>query len=371
MVLLYFTDSLRYSGGIQRMLTSKINYLAKENDYIIHLICFEKCQSFFSVDNRVHIHSLNIENKSLSVVEKILSIPRIIKRTKSLIKTIKPDIIINENMKIMSFLLPFFIKRIPLIYVIHFSYEGLMQLSHSIYKNKIIRKHITSIRKSILKKYSYFVVLTEEDKRKWNLPNCMVIPNFTCINNSTQSTLTSKTAIFVGRFSPEKDLETLIKAWKIVSVTEPEWKLNLYGDGIEKNKIKSLIQELRLEESISLKGKSSNIEDVYKTASLLVLTSKFEGFVLVVLEALTMGVPCITFNISGCNNMIKNGVNGFLVKEHSHTAMANQIIKYIQSSTKEKHAMQQNIPETINRYSKDIVMQQWKNLFSSLLYKKN
>lgn len=367
MTLLYFVDNLKYSGGIQRMLTNKINYLAANTDYCIHLICYEQSEAFFPIDNRINIHYLNIKTNQYSVLRKIRNTPLIIKKTKVLIKKIKPDIIINENMRTMTFLLPFLIKKIPLIYVIHFSFEGLMQMSTNIYKNKVIRKFITSTRNYILKRYTRFIVLTENDKRKWNLPNCQVIPNFTCIDNTIKSDLTEKTIVFVGRFSPEKDLSTLIKAWKIVSESKPEWKLELYGDGVEKEKIITLIQELNLEEHIFIKGKKSDIEEVYKKASALILTSKFEGFVLVVLEALTMGVPCITFDIPGCNNIIKNGINGYLVKEHSYTAMANKILEYIQCNYSDKQAIQKQIPVTIEKYSKDFVMEQWTDLFQECI----
>ena len=371
MKLLFFVDSLIYSGGIQRMLTNKVNYLSSKEEYEVHIICYDKphSQPFFSLNDNIRVHFINIENFQKTLLEKISYLPKMIRNTLKLVKTINPDMIINENMKTMTFLLPLIIKKIPLIYVIHFSFDGLMQMSRNIYKNKIIRRYINSIRFFILKKYTRFVVLTEEDKTKWRLPNCQVIPNFTCINNSFQSKLTNKTAIFVGRFSPEKDLPTLIKAWKIVSETEPEWKLELYGDGIEKEKIISLIQKLKLEKFVYLKGKSSDIEEAYRNSSLLVLTSKFEGFVLVALEALTMGVPCITFDIPGCNNMIENGINGFLVKEHSHIKMGNKILEYIQSNSSEKYAMQQRIPETIKKFSIDFVMQQWIDLFHTCINK--
>lgn len=366
MILLYFVDNLKNSGGIQRMLTNKINYLANTSNYNIHVICYEKGSIFFPIDERVNIHYLDIANSTDSLKEKLWKLPLIVKRTISLIKKIGPDIIINENMKTMTFILPFILRKIPKIYVIHFSYNGLYEINNNIYKHKSIKKTINQIRVKILKLYTRFVVLTEYDKEKWNLPNVQVIPNFTNIKVSKQSNLSSQNAIFVGRFSYEKDVPILIKAWAIVSQEAPEWHLHLYGDGTEKKNIQELIRELRLEKSIEIKGNVRNIEEAYLNSSLLIVPSRFEGFVLVILEALTLGVPCISFDIPGCNNLIVDRKNGFLVKRRSPAELANTILKYIQLKQEEKIEMQKKIKDTIQKYSKEEVMQQWIDLFSEI-----
>lgn len=367
MVLLYFVNDLKNSGGIQRMLTNKINYLIKTTNYTIHVICYEKGTIFFPIDERINIHYLEIENNKDSLKEKLWKLPLIIKRTISLVKKIDPDIIINENMRTMTFILPFILPHIPKIYVIHFSYNGLNKINNKIYSYKLIKEVINNIRTNILKRYTRFIVLTEYDKEKWNLPNIQVIPNFTSIDISQQSNLTSQNATFVGRFSYEKDVPILIKAWSIVSQEEPDWHLHLYGDGKEKKHIQELIHELKLEKYIEIKGKKKNIEEAYLNSSLLIVPSKFEGFVLVVLEALTLGVPCISFDIPGCNNLIIDQKNGFLVKERTPSELANTILKYIRLKNEEKMRMQQNIKDTIQKYSQKEVMQQWINLFSTCI----
>lgn len=366
MILLYFVDNLTNSGGIQRMLTNKINYLAKTEHYKIHVICYEKGSIFFPIDKRIIIHYLEIENNKDSLKEKLWYLPLIIKRTISLIKKINPDIIINENMRTMTFILPFILQEIPKIYVIHFSYNGLHEINKQIYNYNLIRNTINKIRVNILKRYTRFIVLTEYDKEKWNLPNIQVIPNFTNLDSSQQSNLTSQNAIFIGRFAYEKDLPILIKAWATVSQKAPNWHLHLYGDGEEKDNILNLIHELNLEKHVEIKGNKKNIEEAYLNSSLLIVSSRFEGFVLVILEALTKGVPCISFDIPGCNNLIIDQKNGFLVKKRSPTELANSILKYIQLKQEEKLEIQKNIKDTIQKYSKEEVMQQWINLFSEI-----
>lgn len=372
MKILFLVDSIIYSGGIQRMLTSKANYLASKKEYEIHILCYDKqnSKSFFHIEENIHIHYIGIENSKNSVLKKITLLPQIIYRTIKKANEINPDIIVNENMKTMTFILPYIIRKIPIIYVLHFSFDGLMQMSQDIYKNFFIRKCITLFRFHVLKKYKKFIVLTEEDKKKWKLPNIQVIPNFTCINNKLKSDLSHNKVVFVGRFSPEKDVSILINAWQKVSKIAPNWTLDLYGDGEEKDKIIELIDKLELKNSVNLKGWSNQIENIYRDSSLLVLPSKFEGFVLVVLEALTMGIPCITFDIPGCNNLIKNNINGFLIKQRSHVDLAQKIIEYIQCSHASKMEIQKRIPKTIEKYSKNMVMDKWEELFYQCIIQK-
>lgn len=368
MILLYFVDNLSSSGGIQRMLVNKINYLADDPLYTIHIVCFQKCDSFFKINPNISLHNLGIEPMD-SFFAKESNLISLVRKTKHLLDLIKPDVVVNENMKTMSFLLPWIKRQIPKVYVIHFSYIGQESIDKFLYKNSFHRYLIRSLRSFILKKYEKFIVLTEFDRKKWTLPNIQVIPNFTSLESYKSPSLLSKKVVFVGRFEYEKDALMLINAWSIVSKAAPDWTLELYGVGSEEDNIRSQIKKMGLEKSAILKGLSTDIQNVYQNASLLVNSSIYEGFVLVVLEALTVGLPCISFDIPGCNNMIQDTKNGFLVKERKADQLAQKILYYINLPYEQKMNLQKGISATIAKYSRQCVMKQWMDLFDELKQK--
>ena len=368
MILLYFVDNLSNSGGIQRMLVNKINYLADNPLYTIHIVCFQKCDSFFKINPNISLHNLGIESMD-SFFAKVSNLISLIRKTKHLLDVIQPDVVINENMRTISFVLPFIKKTIPKINVIHFSHTGQVIMDTLLYKNRLHRFLIRSLRLFIFRKYERFIVLTEFDQLKWALPNVQIIPNFTNVEPTVTPSLLSRKVVFIGRFEHQKDVLILINAWSIVSKSAPDWTLELYGSGSEEDIIRSRIEGLGLEDSVILKGLTSDMHQVYQNASLLVNSSIYEGFVLVVLEALTVGIPCISFDIPGCNNMIQDNVNGFLVKERTSDDLARKILYYINLPYEHKKNIQNRIPDTIAKYSRQCVMKQWMDLFDELIQK--
>ena len=158
----------------------------------------------------------------------------------------------------------------------------------------------------------------------------------------------------------------LIRAWKLVIEKEPEWTLDIWGCGNEYESLMDLIEETGLKESVYLKGTTQRIETEYNQASLFVLPSRYEGFALVLLEAMNAGLPCVSFDIPGCNNLISDGENGIIAKERTTECLANSILKYIQLGKEEKLKMQSNALTTVAKYSKERVMQMWIQLFETL-----
>lgn len=370
MKLLYFVNSLTNSGGIERILVDKMNYLAARPTlaYEIHVSYFGKKDDalFYQLHSSIFLHPIAIEGNSRSFGKRLMVIPNLYKEIKRIVKEVSPDIIINENMKLVSYILPLTFKHIPRIYVIHFSYEGLIIMDKESFHNPIKQYVMMWLRKSLLKKYDRFVVLTEHDRKKWNAKTVEVIPNFTNFVEQVPSNLNHKKAICVGRLTHQKDMPMLIRAWKLVVEEEPEWTLDIWGSGNEYESLKSLIGETGLEKHVFLKGTSQRIEAEYNQASLFVLSSRYEGFALVLLEAMNAGLPCVSFDIPGCNNLISDGDNGIIAKERTTECLANSILKYIRLDKEEKLRMQSNALTTVAKYSKERVMQMWMQLFDLL-----
>lgn len=370
MKLLYFVNSLTNSGGIERILVDKVNYLAAlpECPYEIHIAYYGKeCEiPFYRLNSAIRLHSIDMNGRTASFSRRIMTVPTLYHHMRRIIKEVKPDVIINESMKLVSYILPFTFKHIPRIYVIHFSYEGLIIMDKESFHNSFKQYVMMWLRKSLLKKYDRFVVLTEHDRKKWNAKTVEVIPNFTNFVEQVPSELKHKKAISIGRLTHQKDMPMLIKSWKLVIKEEPEWTLDIWGSGNEYESLKSLIEETGLEKYVFLRGTTQRIETEYNQASLFVLSSRYEGFALVLLEAMNVGLPCVSFDIPGCNNLISDGDNGIIAKERTTECLANSILKYIRLGKEEKLRMQSNALTTVAKYSKERVMQMWIQLFETL-----
>lgn len=185
-----------------------------------------------------------------------------------------------------------------------------------------------------VKKYDKIIVLTNEDKiRNWNNNNKIaVIPNIISVNSTKVSSLESNKIIAVGRLVKQKNFISLIRAFKFVSIKHPNWYLYIYGEGELKNKLQDEINKLNLETQVKLVGKFSNYDEVYGDASLFVMTSIFEGLPLALLEAISFGLPVVSYDFQcGPKDIITNGLNGYLVNCNNEILLSEKICDLIEN----------------------------------------
>ena len=144
----------------------------------------------------------------------------------------------------------------------------------------------------------------------------------------------------IGRLSKEKGYLDLIDVFKIVGEEYPNWKLNIVGDGFEKDKLLDKILNTKLEEKVILHGfkEKHEIDKILLKTSLYVMTSFTESFGLVLIEAMSYGIPCIAFDSAkGPLEIINDGINGFIVKSRNKQEMANLIINLIKNDELRKN----------------------------------
>jgi len=170
----------------------------------------------------------------------------------------------------------------------------------------------------------------------------------------------------VGRFYAQKGFDMLIEAWGIVAEKYPEWQLNIYGNGEFKDQLNAQIKEKGLTSSITLKDPVSNIVDKYTESSAYVMSSRFEGFGMVLIEAMACGLPVISFDCpDGPSDIIKDGEDGLLVENGNISKLADSILKLIENEDL-RIRMGQKARENVKRYNHDIIMQKWVELFHTL-----
>ena len=368
MKLLYFINSITNSGGMERIVIDKINYLAALEGYQVFMSYYGTPQdkTFFAIDERVILRPLGKQDLGSSFLLKFLSFLRLPSKVKRVIDEVNPDIIVNANTILISWLLPFIKHRIPKIVELHFSYAGMKIISEEMYGNNWLKKEFNyRLRKWGYPKYDKCVLLTDEDLRDWNFKNAIVIPNFTNIKPIDYNLLDKRnTVVNVGRLSPPKNQKMLVDAWNIVNEQAPDWNLEIWGDGEFHDDLTKQISDLGLDGKVKLMGVSHHIEEVYHYASFFVLSSRYEGLPLVMIEALQSSLPCVCFAVNGVHGTIKNDYNGYIVEKMTKEALAEAIIKMIRSDN--KTTMSKNARESAKAFEKKYIMNKWINLFEQL-----
>ena len=232
----------------------------------------------------------------------------------------------------------------------------------------ISEKFINRVNKK-LKNLDLFVTVSktayEVYKHTLNI-NVKCIPNSVDYEYTAKSKL-NKSLISVGRLEKEKGMLELIDVFKLVHEKDKRIKLEIYGDGSEKNAIENKIKKYELEKYVVMHGfkASDEINESYKKAGLYVMCSKKESFGIVILEAMSSGIPVIAYeNITGAKELIKNNKNGFLIPNRDKKLMADKIIEYMNKKDKKKY--QDEAIKTSNLYTFETVQKRWLKEISEL-----
>ncbi|QQT25882.1 glycosyltransferase family 4 protein [Sphingobacterium spiritivorum] len=373
MIIVYCISGTFNSGGMERVLTNKANYLVRQG-YDISIITTDQKgrKPYFTLDPRIDQHDLGINYKDdldKGLLTRVITYFRKQRKHRkalsTLLKKLNADIAISMFDHDGSFL-----HKIKdgskKVMEIHFSRFKRIQ-----YNRKGVWKWIDLFRAAedlnIVKQYDKFVVLTQEDKEYWgDIHHMTVIPNANSFVTDQQALLETKNVIAVGRYDYQKGFDNLIRIWQQVHQVHPDWMLNIYGQGPLKEYLQQIIDELKLSEVIHLCAPVKNIEQEYLNSSMLVMTSRYEGFGLALTEAQTCGLPLIAYACKcGPRDIIRKGYNGFLIAEDDERNFAEKINLLIENDNLRRE-MGKNAVEMSQRYSETVVMQQWLNLFNGL-----
>lgn len=216
-----------------------------------------------------------------------------------------------------------------------------------------------------------YLVLVSDSLRKYynkEMKNshckCVFIPNIIDYIPNSPSPLTSKRIVSVGRLSPEKGYLDLLKIYNEVIKKYPDWKLDIIGDGVQKDLLEEYILKHNLSDNVTLHGfqKKDYIDEILHKSSIYVMTSHTESFGIVLLEAMSHGVPCIAFDSAeGARELINSGMNGYLIKRRNFSAMIKKIDDLIKRKEERKRIGIAG-RKSVKKYTANVVKEQWFDL---------
>ena len=370
MRIVYVTAAFAIWGGMERVLTDKMNYLVDCCGYEIFLLTCNQGNHIipFQLHNSVRCEDLNIrmhQQYSYHGIKRFYvrkQLQRILKqRMQEALGRIKPDVIVCVKLDFVG-LLNKVRNHVPLVVESHTlchaeRFEGVSWLRGI---------HIHSIKKAI-GKANAVVSLTEGDAADWRSINnrVYVIPNVVHFDEGDIfASCEQKSVLYVGRFSSQKDIDSLLRIWEIVHPQHPDWRLDIHGEGELEEYYLSKIQAMNAD--IHVYKPTADIMEVYREHSILLLTSLFEPFGLVLPEAMSCGLPVVAYDCPyGPADIITDGVDGFLIKERDINLFAQRVCQLIFSYDLRRQMGQAGILSS-QRYQVSRIMPQWVQLFEQL-----
>lgn len=376
MKYIYCLPEIDHPGGIGRITAIKANYLASQgHDIYIVTTDQEKEVSFYELHPRIKIINLRLffnrktGNVFMDVYKKVRKSSMCKRSLCDLINKIHPDFVITtifngtENIVKLK-------DKSKKIFEFHFSYNSdlisLQYFKKPWYMTLYCRiNHY--LRDLIIKKFDAFVVLTKEDYDLWPaFQNKVIIPNMIPNLSDELSSQENKIVVGVGRLDGQKNFPALIEIWRYVHEKAPDWTLQIYGQGPQKQLLLDKIESYGLSDSVFINEPTKNIGKVYKNASIFALSSTYEGFGLVLIEAMNYGLPCVAYACQcGPKDIIQNDYNGFVIEENDQVEYVNRLLELINSREK-RMIMGKNAHESIYKFTPPKVMEEWLALFKKL-----
>ena len=373
MKIIYCINGTYNPGGMERVLMNKANYWADILNYEVLIITTEQKgrKNFFPFSSKIRFIDLGInydddinKNQLMRFLLKYIKKKRHKRLLTNILNEEKADVCISMFDRDADFL--YQIKDgSKKILEFHFS-RYLKVIEAKSILMKLIQKIRTYNWKKFASKYDAFVVLTEEDRLAWgNMQNIHVINNPLTKIPQESSSLSEKKVLSLGRLTYQKGFDLLIKAWKKVHEICPDWNLYIFGNGPDKKLLVEQCTALGLDNCIYINDATPKPEAEFLKSSLYVMSSRYEGLPMVLLEALSFGIPIVSFQCPcGPKDIIQDEF-GSLIKSENIDKLADSIIEWIKDENKRKDAGKK-AKEASKNFKIDFIMNKWIQLFDSL-----
>lgn len=371
MNILYVTDTLALWGGIERVISIKAQELTERYGYNIRILTTNQGSHPLPFGFPDNVKYIDMEINThfqyrYSLIKRLFYVYRMkkmfVNRLREQIDDFQPDVIMLIVLNYAD-VVNKVAKDIPWFFESHSSY-----FSEKYEERGFLFRFNCYLKKLCLHNANGIVALTKKDSENWKKvnDNSLVIPNVVHLNYSgVYSHCRSRRIIYVGRFAFQKGIDSLIKIWDIVFKYHPDWHLDMYGEGELKDYYKAYVNKRN--NNIHIHQPVSNIILRYCESSMLLLTSVYEPFGLVLPEGMSCGLPVVAFDCSyGPAEIIHDGVDGFLVKERDIFEFAKRVCQLIDDEPL-RVKMGRAAIKSSQRYGAESIMPQWKKLFEEVV----
>ena len=376
MKIIYCMASVHSPGGMERVLLNKVRYLWEQGGNELTIVTTDQGgrPPFYTFPSGVKLVDLDINYTDDLNLPALQRIPSFLKRRRlhrkrltAFLMAEKADIVVSLYPSESSFI-PFIRDGSKKVLELHYNKFFRLQYARSGLLG-LIDRFRTWEDERIVRRFDRFVVLTQEDAGYWGaLPNLQVIPNAALPVPETRWSPYSRRVIAVGRLDYQKGFDRLVKAWALLpSDLRDSWHLEIFGQGEWEVRLQELIRKRGVKESARVNAPTKEIFREYAASSFLVMSSHYEGFPMVLLEAMACGLPgvCFTFPC-GPKDVIEDGKNGLLVPEGDIPALAVAMERLMRDQAL-RERMSMAAREIIRTYSEEKVMQQWIQCFQGLM----
>lgn len=353
------------------MLLNKVRYLVEQLHWEVVVVTTDQHgnEPFYPFPDRVRMIDLGVnysEDNGKPFLKKLVGFLRRRrlhkKRLKALLNKIKPDVVDCFYPGECSFV-PGLKDGCRKVMELHQS-----KLFHHQYNRSGLMGLADKVRarmdEKLVRRFDKFVVLTEEDARMWgDMPGLRVIPNAANFIAERYSDCSVKRVVAVGRLDYQKSFDRLVLAWEKVHEEMPDWALDIFGQGEWKDMLQKMIDERGLQGCVKLNAPTRNIGEEYANSSMIVMSSHYEGFPMVMIEAMACGLPVVSFDFKcGPRDIITPGENGLIVSDGDIDGLADAMTKLMRDDEQRKR-MGENAKKVVETFSEEKVMGKWVTLF--------
>ena len=374
MKILYVVRTFQFVGGIERTLSDKANWFSAHGHEVMFAIYKQEAKPYFPLNGNIQLYNLDCSIFSLyksPFYSRLYKYNRLRKtfreRMRFLLDSFCPDVIIPVIPSSEDFLWD--IMKVAsgkkVVVESHVAYDYL--LYGKSYTDRFLNLLYSPFK--AIRKADVLVALTEHDASSWRLHHqkkVIVVPNpvsYYTDKNVIKPKVKGR-IITVGRLAEQKRLDRLIEAFALISDDYPEWFVDIFGDGSLRDVLEGLIRKNRLLGRVNIYPSIRNIMEEYQRSQFFVLSSDYEGFGLVLVEAMACGIPVVSTDCPhGPSDIIDDGNTGLLTKMDVKD-MAKKM-EWMITHDRDRVIMGEKAYEAAANFKIDVIMPKWEAIYGN------